>query len=154
MATRTKQHNGRLNGVYMPAGRPKGKVTSDDVIDELLDKLSEGKPLTRICRDKRMPCVASVYSWVANDSEFASLFHDARARGVHALAEECLDIADEPTTDAVEVADKRVRIDTRLRLAGKWLSSVYGDKTLHGSDPENPLPSGFDVRLINAKSDG
>ena len=30
--------------------------------------------------------------------------------------------------DAVEVADKRVRIDTRLRLAGKWLRDEFGEQ--------------------------
>ena len=46
------------------------------------------------------------------------------------MAEECLDIADEPVAkdDSVAVANKRVRIDTRLRLAGKWLAKEYGDK--------------------------
>jgi hypothetical protein len=46
----------------------------------------------------------------------------------HALAEQCLQIADAPAADAVAVADKRVRIDTRLRLAGKWLPAIYGER--------------------------
>lgn len=98
------------------------------MVEELLNALAAGNPLTRICKDKRMPSVSTVYSWVESDSEFSGRFRAARARGVHALAEECLDIADEPTNDPVQVANKRVRIDTRLRLAGKWLAKEYGDK--------------------------
>jgi hypothetical protein len=109
-------------------GRPKGISFKDDIVEELLDSLSQGNPLTRICRDKRMPSVSTVYAWVESDEEFSGRFRAARARGVHALAEECLDIADEPTNDPVQVANKRVRIDTRLRLAGKWLAKDYGDK--------------------------
>jgi hypothetical protein len=104
------------------------KVFEDDQVAELLERLEKGEPLTRICRDPRMPSTSSVYSWVESDETFSGRFRAARARGVHALAEECLDIADEPTKDAVEVANKRVRIDTRLRLAGKWLPKDYGDK--------------------------
>lgn len=104
---------------------------ADDVIEELLDRTSKGEPLTKLCRDKRMPSRASVYSWLESDQEFAGRFHAARARGIHALAEECLEIADVPAADAVEVADKRLRIDTRLRLAGKWLPKEYGDKVDH-----------------------
>lgn len=100
----------------------------DDVVLELLEKTEQGIPLTVICADKRMPSRASVYSWIESDENFAGRFRAARARGVHALAEECLKIADEPASDAVKVADKRVRIDTRLRLAGKWLPKEYGDK--------------------------
>lgn len=100
----------------------------DDVIAELLSLTEQGKPLTQICTDARMPKRRTVYDWIEADPEFAAQFRAARARGVHALAEECLKIADGGAKDAVEVADKRVRIDTRLRLAGKWLPSIYGEK--------------------------
>lgn len=101
---------------------------ADDMVEELLDRTCKGEPLTQICRDPRMPARSSVYEWIENDEAFAGRFRAARARGVHAMAEECLEIADEPTNDPVQVANKRVRIDTRLRLAGKWLAKEYGDK--------------------------
>lgn len=104
------------------------KDFADDQVEELLDRTAKGEQLTKICTDPRMPGRSTVYDWIDCDEEFAGRFRAARARGVHALAEQCLDIADEKATDAVQVADKRVRIDTRLRLAGKWLAKEYGDK--------------------------
>lgn len=103
---------------------------AEDLIEELLDRTSRGEQLVKLCSDKRMPARSTVYNWIECDPDFAARFRAARARGVHALAEECIDIADEPVSkdDSVAVANKRVRIDTRLRLAGKWLSSEYGDK--------------------------
>lgn len=116
-------------GEPKPIGRPKGSIEfEDDVISELIERTEKGEPLTKICQDHRMPSRATVYSWLEADSEFARRFHGARARGIHALAEECLEIADKAAKDPTEVADKRLRIDTRLRLAGKWLPSIYGDK--------------------------
>lgn len=111
-------------------GRPKREAIDfeDDCVKELLERTEKGEPLTVICTDPRMPGRRTVYEWEESDAEFSARFRAARARGIHALAEECLKIADEPTTDAVAVANKRVRIDTRLRLAGKWLPSIYGDK--------------------------
>ncbi|MDP1873650.1 hypothetical protein [Phenylobacterium sp.] len=103
----------------------------DDIVVELLKRTEAGEPLLRICSDPKMPARRSVYDWIENDPEFSSQFHDARKRGIHALAEQCLDIADEPSKDAVAATDKRIRIDTRLRLAGKWLPSIYGDKVLN-----------------------
>jgi hypothetical protein len=100
----------------------------DDLIKELIERTEKGEPLTQISKDPRMPKRRTVYDWIEADAEFAAQFRAARARGVHALAEECLSIADEKVKDAVEVADKRVRIDTRLRLAGKWLPSIYGER--------------------------
>lgn len=104
------------------------KEFADGQIEELLERTAKGEQLTKLCADPKMPGRSTVYSWIDSDPEFAGRFRAARARGVHALAEQCLDIADEPTNDPVQVANKRVRIDTRLRLAGKWLSSEYGDK--------------------------
>lgn len=103
---------------------------ADDQIEELLERTAQGEQLTKLCTDPRMPGRSTVYSWIESDAEFAGRFRAARARGVHALAEECLVIADEPVAkdDSVAVSDKRVRIDTRLRLAGKWLAAEYGDK--------------------------
>lgn len=103
----------------------------DDIVVELLKRTEAGEPLLRICADPKMPGRRSVYEWIENDAEFSAQFHDARKRGIHALAEQCLDIADEPSKDAVAATDKRIRIDTRLRLAGKWLPSIYGDKVLN-----------------------
>lgn len=100
----------------------------EDVIEELLSRTEKGEPLTRICEDKRMPARSVVYQWLEDDETFAGRFHAARARGVHALAEECLEISDEDAPDPVDVQRNRLRIDTRLRLAGKWLPRVYGDK--------------------------
>lgn len=109
--------------------RPKGIVKfEDDQIAELLARTAKGEQLTGICADPRMPGRSTVYDWLECDADFAGRFRSARARGVHALVEECITIADEPTNDAVQVANKRVRIDTRLRLAGKWLPKDYGEK--------------------------
>lgn len=100
----------------------------DDVVVELLSRIEAGEPLTQICTGARMPARSTVYEWIEADELFAGRFRAARARGVHALVEGCLSIAAETPRDAVHVADKRVRIDTRLRLAGKWLPKDYGDK--------------------------
>lgn len=108
--------------------RASNAAFEDDAILELIDRTEKGEPLSRICAESRMPSRRAVYDWLETDKDFASRFHAARARGVHYLAEECLAIADRKAKDAVEVADKRLQIDTRLRLAGKWLPKIYGDR--------------------------
>ena len=128
---------------------------ADDQIEEFLDRTAKGEPLTQVCKDPRMPGRATVYEWIdpkhsRYDVDFAGRFHDARARGVHALAEECLEIADEDARDAVDVAHKRLRIDTRLRLAGKWLPKAYGDKIdLTSSDGSMSQPT--TIRILPAE---
>jgi hypothetical protein len=120
--------------------RPSKKTLS--VIEEICERLSNGEPMARICRDDHMPAFRTVLRWEEEDEEFRRVSIRAREYGTHHIADDCLRIADD---EDLEPQDKRVRIDTRLRLIGKWNSKIYGDKTLIGSDPDNPLPSGFAV---------
>lgn len=100
-----------------------------DVVEALLDRLATGKEsLAAICRDPDMPGLRTVYDWIEQDADFAARFRARKAIGVRAMVDDCIEIADEGVADAVEVANKRVRIDTRLRLAGKWLRDEFGDK--------------------------
>jgi hypothetical protein len=117
----------------MPAGRPTSY--NEEIAEVILDKLAEGTPLKKICDEDGMPCYMSVLRWQRKFPEFSDLVARAKIDGTHALADECLEIADEKTADP---ADRRVRIDTRLRLIGKWNSRVYGDKVAVGGTPDLP----------------
>lgn len=92
-------------------------------IEDICNKLAEGKSLRAICKELGKP-ESTVRYWLHKDEE--AFAHSARARelGCDALADECLEIADELGKDP---AEKRIRIDTRIRLIGKW-SQRYSDK--------------------------
>lgn len=87
------------------------------------EMMAEGKSLRAACRKLGLS-ESSVRYHLNKDGE--SFAHSARARelGCDALADECLEIADDPT---IEPNEKRIRIDTRIRLIGKW-SQRYSDK--------------------------
>jgi hypothetical protein len=96
---------------------------TDEQIADICNRMAEGKSLRAVCRDLDLK-ESSVRYWLnKNEQAFA---HSARARelGCDALADECLEIAD--ATD-IPPDVKRIRIDTRIRLIGKW-SQRYGDK--------------------------
>jgi len=103
-------------------GRP--PKYSPDVKAEICRRLAEGEPLVRICRDKGMPAISTVWSWEREDPEFSNLSARGREDGTHTLAHECLVIADEEE----DVHRARLKIDTRIRLIGKWNRKIYGDK--------------------------
>lgn len=117
-------------------GRP--TVMTQETVNKMVERLSAGEPLKRICADNDMPHYATVARHRVADKDFNDLLTQARSDGTHALADECLDIADNPT---LEPADKRVRIDARIRLIGKWNSRAYGDKVdvNHGGQKDNPV---------------
>jgi len=86
-----------------------------------------------------MPTEAAVRKWMIEDEAFGSQSACARELGHESLAEECLEIADD---DEMKPDDKRIRIDTRIRLLGKW-SQRYADKVLN----EHSGPGGGPVKI-------
>lgn len=98
-------------------------AATPEQIQDICTKLAEGNSLRNIAKEMDIPESTMRYWFIADAEAFA---HSARARelGCDALADECLDIADRTDLDP---ADKRIRIDTRIRLIGKW-SQRYSDK--------------------------
>jgi hypothetical protein len=95
----------------------------------ICDELACGKSLRAICRERGL-AESNVRRWMAKSDE--AMAHSAHARelGCDALADECIELADDKTIDP---AHKRIMVDTRLRLIGKW-SQRYGDKVTVNSN--------------------
>lgn len=112
------------------------------IAERVLEGLAKGIPLTVICREDGMPCDDTVRNWADLDAELARDIARAREAGFDQIAWDGLAIVDDLEEDP---ASRRVRSDYRLKLLAKWDPKRYGDKTLVGSDPDNPLPAGFQV---------
>jgi len=138
-------------------GRP--SIFTQEIADAICDKLADGESLRKICLADDMPGKATVFRWLATDKTFQDQYARAREAQADTLADEILDIADDGSNDFMGDDEKyngdavqrsRLRVDARKWLAGKLRPKVYGDKTLIGSDPENPLPTGFAVTFRKA----
>lgn len=108
-----------------------------------------------------MPHESTVRSWAVSDyNGFYTQYARARDIGLDAMADEILDIADDGSNDWMAKNDpdnpgyslngehssrSRLRVDTRKWYLSKLAPKRYGDKTMLGSDPENPLPQGYIV---------
>lgn len=68
----------------------------------------------------------------------------ARELGCDSLADECIEIADDKELDP---ADRRIRIETRLKLIGKW-SQRYGDKLV--VDSKKTVTHRYDLDSLEA----
>jgi hypothetical protein len=115
-----------------------------EVIERIIDGLSNGTPLRELCRQDGMPAWRTVYSWLKADEELAARFAHARELGFDAIAEEALEIADDGTNDWMKrrrqdgteeevvnsehIQRSKLRIETRLKLLAKWSPKKYGEK--------------------------
>lgn len=149
----------------MTIGRP--PMFSQELADVICERIANGESLRKICQDADMPNKASVFRWLAVNTSFSDQYARARETQADALVDEILDIADDGSNDWMERHDSeggnigwrengealrrsQLRIDARKWLAGKMRPKKYSEKTLLGSDPENPLPAGFSVTFKKA----
>jgi len=128
-----------------------------EIVQGALLSLSAGQSLRSYCLANNLPYM-TVWDWLNPDGVTVhSPYARAKGAGSHYLADECLDIADElakgyvpagvdpALAEATGVADigsrvqvAKLRIDTRLRLIGKWNRKDYGDKTaIVGGDADD-----------------
>lgn len=126
------------------------------VIAAVLKGLAKGTPLTVILSKDGMPGYTTFWEWQQADEKLSEAIARAREVGWDAIAVEALAIADHTADDTISTKDgerpnsewitrSRLRVDTRLKLLAKWDPKRYGDRTLIGSDPENPLPANLPV---------
>ncbi len=136
-----------------------------EAIEAVLKGLRAGTPLTVICNADGFPDDDTVRRWADGDAELAGAIARAREAGHDVIAMEALAIADGTENDTIKSKDgderpntewitrSRLRVDTRLKLLAKWDPKRYGDRSLIGSDPENPLPSGFTVNFRKGEAE-
>ena len=132
--------------------------------DTICAGLAEGHSLLSICEAMGLP-YGTAYQWEVDNPEHAKNSARAREIGCHLLAEQCIRIADDDTRDWEPVKDAdgqvidvkvngehvqraKLRIDTRMRLIGKWLPKIYGDKiAVGGADDLPPIKTMDDAAL-------
>lgn len=151
-------------------GRPLGDTAfpnKEEIKDQLVDWLSEGRTLKDFCRQPKMPNYRTIYNWIDADDHFRASIAHARDMGYDVIAEEALQIADtmhlgrkvvtasgakenENTITVTEedmLGHRKLQIETRLKLLAKWNPKKFGDSTtIKGSDTD-PLVAeiSFDV---------
>jgi hypothetical protein len=130
-------------------GRPTKRTPA--VTERIISGLSQGTPLTVICREHGMPGVSTIYDWMDADERLSGDIARARDLGWDALANECLSIADVEPENKTALAHQRLRIDTRLKLLAKWDPKRYGELIkMSGSDGQSSVMNALAVTFVQA----
>lgn len=122
---------------------PRKSEFTQDVADVICERIAEGESLRSICKDEKLPSLATVFKWLTQQPAFAEQYARAREEQADALADEILHIADTPklgvktkinekgeieTTEADMIEHRRLQVDARKWIAAKLKPKKYGDK--------------------------
>lgn len=138
-----------------PRGRP--TLRTEAIEQAIIAGISDGIPLTVICRREGMPGYSTVRGWIGTDPAFSSAIACAREEGFDVIAADILRIADTPMEGVIEtmepdkktgklvvverrvedmIGHRRLQIESRFKLLAKWDPKRYGEKL----DVEMTLP--------------
>jgi len=134
-----------------PTGRP--TVYTEEIALEICTRITEGQPLTRICKDDHMPAVSSVYLWLLKNKVFSDLYTRAREDQSDTLADQIMEIGDEvpmmvitdedgkvtKRMDPAGINRNRLRVDARKWIAAKLKPRKYGDRQILAGDKDAPV---------------
>ena len=95
------------------------------ISNNICQRLMEGTPLTKICKDKDQPSLSTVYKWIAKHKDFASKLLTARKIGCQTYLDKMI--------EELETADNKNIMVVREKLHHyRWLASkllpIYSDK--------------------------
>lgn len=119
---------------------PRHSDYTEELGDEICERLADGESLRRICLSDHMPSKSAVFRWLAANEEFRNRYARAREAQADTMADEILDIADDGTNDYMETPEggeryngdaiqrSKLRVDARKWVAAKLKPKVYGDK--------------------------
>lgn len=134
----------------------------------ICDLIATGKTLDSICEMPGMPAASTFRGWVMDDIDgIGAVSTRAYEMGCHAIAGETMAIADDGRNDWMRDNDpdnqgykfngehvqrSKLRIETRMRLIGKWLPKVFGDKVTQEHTGPNGGPLGVLLQQIGRSS--
>lgn len=100
----------------------------DAILREIVERLTAGETLLRICRDDHMPAYRTVYRWQAKNKRIQATFRRAREAGAAAKVERSEEIAEEALAGAYHPHAARLMVETLRWSAARHAPHVYGDR--------------------------
>jgi len=94
---------------------------------EIIKQLELGKPLSAICKSRKMPDVSTVYKWCRTDKDYQEKVMAARQMGVWTLLDKIAEDMEVPKTPQ-EVHWMREKYNHVRWIASRLLSTTFGDK--------------------------
>ncbi|KKB61539.1 hypothetical protein WM40_22630 [Robbsia andropogonis] len=97
---------------------------SDEIVDAILLRISDGESLRTICKTRGMPHRVTFLRWVNDDEKLQKLYTDALKWREQIYFDDLIGIADE----CKDPAKARVMSDNRKWVLARMNPKKYGDK--------------------------
>ena len=126
-----------------------GRVSySPELAEKILDRISEGESLRRICADDGMPDRRPVLRWLEADQELATKCARARELQADSIFDELREIAEDGNPEDVQRA--KLRVSTLQWMAAKLAPKRYGDKLVaeHSGPNGGAIPFETVIRKV------
>ena len=127
---------------------------TDELFDEICERMVNGESVRSICKDDHMPAISTLMKILRTNPDRTSQYALATQMRADAMFEEVLNIADDgsndymlknaedPTSFALNgehVQRSRLRVDTRKWALGRMNPKKYGEKTFIGGVEDAPI---------------
>lgn len=149
----------------MSIGRPSDYT--DDIAAQICERLANGEPLAKMCKDEGMPNPSTVYRWLIAHESFREMYARAREDQADTLADEIVQIADTPllgvktrtTDDGVETTEgdmiehRRLQVEARKWIAAKLKPRKYSERLQNTHEGADGGPLQMEVRVTYVTPD-
>jgi hypothetical protein len=97
--------------------------------ERICERIAEGEPLTKICKDRQIPAYRTVLGWRVANEEFQHMYARAREDAADTLADQIRELAERVEKGKLEPNAGRVAIDALKWIASKLKPRQYGDRS-------------------------
>lgn len=111
-----------------PLARFREVIEEANTMPIIVQRVSDGDTLKDIAKAWQIP-YGKLSEWIIEDRTRSEQYNQALAIWGDSLAQESVQIADAGGNEAGEVQRDKLRIDTRLKLAGKLNRPRYGESS-------------------------
>lgn len=128
-------------------GRPSD--FTQQVADDICDRLCDGESLRSICRDETMPAMGTVMRWVATNEAFREQYAHAREAQGEVDADNVSDLGARCARGEIDPQAARVAMDAAKWSAAKRVPKKYGEKLdlNHGGSVTYVIETGLEGGL-------
>ncbi|HEY8612349.1 MAG TPA: hypothetical protein VIL69_13785 [Roseomonas sp.] len=92
----------------------------------IVDRLADGVPLARMCREPGMPDPETVRRWRRSNPSFDALFHVAQVEGWRELAQRVVEDVEAALAAGASVERARLMFDARRWLLARQAPEFFG----------------------------